>query len=41
MEPVLDTFRSAPWAGRGKYKVAEVLTELRYILTFIFQIKIT
>ena len=29
MEPILDTFRSTPWAGRGKYKVAEVLSELR------------
>ena len=31
METVLDTFRPAPWAGRGKYKVAEVLSELRWV----------
>ena len=34
MEPVLDTFRPAPWAGRGKYRVAEVLSELRYVNVF-------
>jgi len=29
-DPVLDSFRSAPWAGHDKYKVAEVISEMRW-----------
>ncbi len=36
MDPVLDSFRLSPWICGGKYKVGEVLCEMRYSIVLSF-----
>ncbi len=37
MDPVLDSFRLSPWICGGKYKVGEVLCEMRYGVQLLYK----